>query len=199
MGYEWHPVFRQTPDNGSAVVVDTRASFTDLGGPETVDIGYDTVRTDREDINRRARSRVWGFRQMISLGIYIDTMADSGALFQILSRLARDDWTTELSLDGSGTYRTVELEDFGGPQPLGGKTVAGARFELSMRGVDLLSEIPEFGALFTPVPTAGGPSLPTPSAAWRWILWTVAGTPDVTYQCLRNSVGAWGWVGVWSG
>lgn len=36
-------------------------------------------------------------------------------------------------------------------------------------------------------------SLPEASDLFAYALVTVRGTPDVTYQCLRNASGVWGW------
>lgn len=36
-------------------------------------------------------------------------------------------------------------------------------------------------------------TLPTAAIEYRYQLITQRGTPDVTYQCLRNAGGTWGW------
>lgn len=35
--------------------------------------------------------------------------------------------------------------------------------------------------------------LPTAAVEFQYQLITIRGTPDVTYQCLRNAGAAWGW------
>lgn len=42
-------------------------------------------------------------------------------------------------------------------------------------------------------------ALPTASAAYAYRLVTLRGTPDITYQCLRDGAGAWEWATVASG
>lgn len=36
-------------------------------------------------------------------------------------------------------------------------------------------------------------TLPTAAVEFQYQLITIRGTPDVTYQCLRNAGAAWGW------
>lgn len=42
-------------------------------------------------------------------------------------------------------------------------------------------------------------SLPTASADLAYRMVTIPGTPDVTYQCLRDAGGTWGWKTVATG
>lgn len=42
-------------------------------------------------------------------------------------------------------------------------------------------------------------TLPTASEVYGYRVVTVRGTPDVTYQCLRDNTGAWGWETVATG
>lgn len=194
MGYTWHTVFRQTPLNGSALVIDTHAAFSDLGGPQRLGISYTPDQTRREDVNRRGASRTWGFRFGVRMHVYIDTMQDSVHLFDILNRLVREDWSTEISLNGGGSYIEMELDNrFTGPDGFRGKTVSGAEFELAFRSKDLLPEVPYIAALITPLAAMGGPSRPPASSAYKWVIWTNEGPPDSSAQCVRNPAGAWEW------
>ena len=36
-------------------------------------------------------------------------------------------------------------------------------------------------------------TLPTAAREFAYQILTIRGTPDVTYQCLRNAAAAWGW------
>lgn len=204
MGYEWHAMFRQTPANGSVVIVDTHTAFTELAGPENLKVSYELDQRQRDDINRSGRASVFGFRRKVRMRVWTSAMEDSAHLFDIVNRLARTgiDWTTELSINGGGLYQQVEIDrSFTGPDALGGKPVAGAHFELALRNTDLLPEVPYIGDVLVPLPSAGGTSLPPAGPGYRWVIWTVAGTgtPDVSYQCLGDGSGGYSWIPFASG
>ena len=142
MGYDVHPVVRQVPLNGAEVTTDFRTRFTDANGQTRSNIRYVPDLDTREDVNRVSRTVHNGFRVQVDLTLEIVTAADHEQLAELVDRMAREDWTSFLSIDGGTTENQVELVDYRGPDALGGKTVAGARFRLRMRSKDLVPEIP---------------------------------------------------------
>jgi len=142
MGYSLHPIFRQTPQDGAVVSTDTWTVFTDLGGPKAVTFDDPPDMKTWDDVNYDQHVTVRGFRRRITLSFQIMTMADSNYLYDIVNRLGKSTWETELSIDGGTTYYPVVLDRFRGPMPLAGKPFVGAGYELVVEVVSLLDELP---------------------------------------------------------
>ena len=199
-GYEWRHLVKMTPQNGSEEIYDLQTLLSDASGPVRTQIDWRPEVDQREDVNRRGRSRTWGFRLACTLTFDIMTMTDQAYLVTILERLAlRPLWRVDLSLDAGAFYEQVELVNYGGPSPLGGKTFVGGRFEIGLRGVELLDRPPAIattlgaaiytdisgvlpeaslfpGAIYTIPPSGGDPSRhyissASPSGNWAWELW----------------------------
>jgi hypothetical protein len=197
-GYEWHHMIRQTPGAGGAVTYDLRDVFTDCKGPSRTRYEPRVELDRREDVNRRARSQFYGVRLGVQLTIDILTFAEQASLAAIVSKMLREDYVQEWSPDAGATFYEVELVSYSGPDPLGGKTFAGGRFELALRTVELLEEVPAIAtSLGTPIYVDNGNSLPADASAWPNCFFTVhqPGVEDRTYQSLRSAAGVWNWIG----
>ena len=145
-GYRWYVQVRITPPNGAAETIDLMTDLTRVPGlgPAQVELEYTVQRKDRQDINRRLRSRIDGVRPTVTLTIEAGgDMADSAIVARILNALLDREKAVELTLDGGTAWREVELSKFKGPTPNRGKTFAGCRWEITLLGVDLLTEIPD--------------------------------------------------------
>ena len=149
-GFEWHPLVRMTPDNGAAEVFDLRTLLTDASGPVRHTLRYKDEGSVKEDVNLNLRKIDRGLRPEVTLRCDIATMADHATLATITNRLIRSDWTVELSLDNGTTYREVQLLRVPSPRPFRGKTVAGATFDLSLRCVETIDELPAMTEGVTP-------------------------------------------------
>ena len=198
-GYEWHPIFRQVPVNGAEVTTDTRLAFADASGPTKVDVRWPPDRRRRQDVNENLRGFVRGFRMEARLTLEILDMDHHQHLVDVVNRLSRTDWTTYLSLDAGTNETEVELADYRGPRPLGGKTFVGGMFELRVLSKELVPEVPLIVATTPqPLPVAPVVSLPPPSAAFRGRIFFVPGIvgvrEDVSYQCLQGYNGQYDWI-----
>lgn len=215
MGYSWHPVFRQTEEGETPIVIDTHQAFSEMGGPEWTRVSYDTISRKREDINRRAQSTFFGFRMRVTMRTYFDDNTDSNYFTNIVNRMILPDWVTELSLDGAVTYHEVELDgNVSGPLPLAGKPFAGAHFQLPMRGRDLMAARP-----YLESSVGGGGTIPPPDFAGSFrrgdistrgyasdhpaegfIASNAAGAGDKFYMSMwSEQTGDWAWLGpIWT-
>jgi hypothetical protein len=198
-GYSRYCYVLQTPDNGSAVLVDLMATFTDAAGPTRIRERHRIDRERRTTVNRRRASKVFGFRWNPRLEFEIVTISQQAALAQITNRLARDDWKTELSLDAAVNFYEVEIVSWDGPTPLGGKTTVGAQYWLELESVELLSEIPYIVTGTPPVAppyvVAATYSLPAAGAALAGEVrrWVRPGQPDLYVICLDDGTGSFSW------
>lgn len=143
MSYQWQPLVRITPDNGAVETIDLRTGMTYLGRPVKCAPKWTPATEMREDVNRSARVRVDGVRIDVEFDFDIGgtSMADHEVLSRIVNTLLAQSALVELSLDNGATYREVVLLKYTGPDPFRGKTIAGARFQLDLRCVDLVDEV----------------------------------------------------------
>lgn len=142
--YAWLPVMKFVPTDGYEETIDLQAVFTDTGGPGSIRASHPAVLTDREDVNRRYAPVAWGMRGEAKLVLELVTMELHAYVALIVNRLTSESWTCYLSLDGGSTYREVRLQPNGykGPEPNKEKTYSGGRYELHLRAVDLLDQVP---------------------------------------------------------
>jgi len=149
-GYKWHPWIKMIPYDGATETLDLLVVFSDLSGPQSHDVSYLPEIDGADDINRAARPISFGFRPVVTLRMLVFTMSDHQNYSKILNWLADPRMGREndfgagvfLSLDNEQTYRRVVMGSHGGPNSISGKTVVGAAFDLTLRCVDLIDEIP---------------------------------------------------------
>ena len=202
MGFEIHPVFRQTPQDGAVVSIDTWQAFSDLGGQRVGSFDFKPDLREWKDVNRVAHSIVRGYRWEVSLVFEIMTMLDSAYLYDIVNRLGKKTWATELSLDAGGVYYPVVLSRFTGPKPLASRPFVGGNYQLNLQAADLVDEIPYLAGMAPDLPELSGLALPAAGPQWKWRFFTVqgvGGTADITYQCLYGPNEGWTWVPFVSG
>lgn len=147
-GYEWWPVVMIEREDRQTVTYDLRSEMTFIDGPTRI-IGpnYTPVQRRRETVTYQVKDRIIGFRVSVELEFVVgDDMIDHDILSAIVSACAEDRATVKLSLDGGVTYRAVRLTRYDGPDPLAGKTFAGAVFRLGFQSEELIDEIPSVAA-----------------------------------------------------
>jgi hypothetical protein len=145
--YAWKGVFKFIPTDGIEETMDLASVFTDTSGPGKIDPSHVYESTNRQDVNRRGNQKDWGFRPRCKMTFEIIDTALQAYFALIVNRLrATDVWVVLLSLDGGINYRQVQLKSFDGPDPIQGKTFAGAKYVLEVEGVELLDQIPNLGS-----------------------------------------------------
>ncbi|HOC17125.1 MAG TPA: hypothetical protein PKK95_02600 [Vicinamibacterales bacterium] len=147
-GYAWWPMVRITPANGPEVVRDLKSDLSTLWGigPTKIAVKHAPQIKQRQDVNDRERPLLKGFRVEVDLTFEVsDEMTDHDILAEIVTACLDQYQVVELSMDGGLTYRGVVLTDYLGPDPLGGKPVAGAKYELHFRCRELVTELPAIG------------------------------------------------------
>lgn len=123
------------------------SAFTDANGQNKSTFDHTPEIDERMDINRSLRTVVYGMRPEAELTFDIVTMSDQAALARIVNALRRpEDVTVYLSGDGGSTEHAVVLNKYHGPSPLGGKPSIGGRYVLSVKGRELVTEIPDIGS-----------------------------------------------------
>lgn len=152
MSYQWYPIVDYMPDNGAPSTVDLRAALTDASGPVAHRLSYPLDSRPFLDVNRKSNPIIYGMRPKLDILCDVITLADQAAVATLVSRLADRNWAVYLSLDGGFTSRQIVLTGYRGPDPLGGKTVAGARHTVSVETGSLLAELPSMSSGST-----GGP------------------------------------------
>jgi hypothetical protein len=144
--YAWLPVMRFIPQDGPEELLVLYEAFSDTSGPGKVVPSHAPEMVESMDSQRRATLRPFGFRPMCKMTFELVDMAQQAYLQAMLVRLmATGSWACHLSLDDAATFRQVVLDSYSGPEPLRGKTFAGAKYEVGVRGVDLLEEPPVLG------------------------------------------------------
>jgi hypothetical protein len=141
MGYLWDPVVRIVPRNGSATTIVFAEALSDLAGHERADVRYIPEASQRRDINRSERPVLFGWRPEVRFDFLVMTMADQHAIAQILDGLMDPCTDVYLAMDAC-TFRRVVLSSSDGPDPIAGKTFAGARFRIGVRCAEMISENP---------------------------------------------------------
>ena len=144
-GYEWKTQVRIVPQNGLEETIVFATAFSDAGGPVRVDLRYEEVIVEREDVNRVLRPLRLGFRVSPDFTFDIVTTVDQANLAKIANRLMSPDFNLFLSLDAGVVEREIEMTRAPSPDPLGGKTANGARFRLGTECIELIDEIPDIG------------------------------------------------------
>lgn len=142
--YAWSPRFKFVPTDGIEETLDLMAVLP----PTSVDPSHESDVSARRDVNRKGNARVWGFLPTCKMKFEVIDTTRVAYLLLIANRLrASALWTTYLSLDGGVTYRQVEAaaKVLDGPDAIQGKTFAGARYTLSVVGVDLIDTVPDLG------------------------------------------------------
>lgn len=147
-GHELWPTVRLVPANGVEQRLDLRSVITDARGPTRTRLGYLPQIDRREDINRSLQHGQRGLRLDLRLQFDIITTADQEQLATMLNALLDPvNFAVYLSLNNGLTERRVVLRDWAGPDWLGGKTFAGARYELRLEAVELAGEAPVFNGV----------------------------------------------------
>jgi len=201
-GYLWHPMFRQTPDNGSVQVTDMWTAISALNGPHKIGVRWNTDQDRFEDVNRVDRSFVNGFSQLVTMDMYVGgDMADQIYLARVANRLRYEGqgWSNEFTLNGGISWTGARIQDRIEPKAAGGKTQNGAIFQLGIKSGELLDEIPPMNEVLTELQTPDPgvtllSALPTAGPEWAWHVVVVAGPPDTAYTAVRGFLGDWQWV-----
>ncbi|UCC72904.1 MAG: hypothetical protein JSV86_21585 [Gemmatimonadota bacterium] len=150
MGYVWHPWIKMIPYDGATETVDLTSMLSDLSAPQATDLRYDPEVDSVTDVNLDLRPLMFGYRPVVTFRMLIFTIADHEQYAEILGWLMdyrlqmQNDYGAGvfLSLDNEQTYRRVVLDNHTGPNAIRGKTTVGASFDLTLRCVDLIDEIP---------------------------------------------------------
>lgn len=143
MSYRHQPAYRLNHENGPARTIDLLTDLTYVAGPVRCTVKYTAVTKLREDVNQKIRARRDGFRVDVEMDFDVgeDLMPDHRLIAAIASALMDPAQTVEMTLDRV-TWREVALVKYSGPEPFRGKTIAGARFHLDVRCVELVDEVP---------------------------------------------------------
>jgi len=142
--YGWKPVFKFVPTDGIEETLD----LLEVLPPKSVDADHEPDVTARLDTNRRGNAKGWGVRPTCKMKFEVVDSDLVAYLALTANRLiANEVWTVYLSLDGGLTYRQVELAPKGYTRDgaIEGKTFAGSKYTLDVRGVDLLDQAPALG------------------------------------------------------
>jgi hypothetical protein len=141
-GYKRRAIFRIVYGSGPPTVIDCQTAFSDVRGPVSCKVDYVPDVQKRMEVSRRSSPAIFGYRPKVDLTFDVVTTEDSESFETILDALRDETTTVLLSLDGCYTEREVVLTGFDGPNPLGGKTIAGARWILKLEASDLIDTIP---------------------------------------------------------
>lgn len=125
--------------------LDLRVIPTSVGAVTRVVLDYLVERDPRVTIDRKTAPLIQGLRPRAALGIETLTMDAQASLAAIVAQLVRPDVAVSLSLDGGSTRRVVGEIAYRGPEPLGGKTTAGARHTLTLTADEALRDLPTAG------------------------------------------------------
>jgi hypothetical protein len=141
-GYEWHPIFRLTPTDGPVSEIDLRYG-TELP-PLRTRLRIDEEIRQRRDVNQVLRPLVRGLRWRVTFEwLVTGEMYDHDEIVKVVNALIDRTTTVELTLDGhygdDAVYRECVFRGRSGPEPIQGKTHAGARYTLDVEGAALLS------------------------------------------------------------
>lgn len=148
MGLKWAAVFKFENDDASTETLTLDATkLQDARGPVGIGVEYAHVSEDREDVNRSLRQTVFGIRETIRVTFEIATMTDQQHVARLVNRLIDPAYRVSASLDGGTTYRRVILQETPSPAPLGGKNIAGMRYEMRLAVVDLLDSMPSIASV----------------------------------------------------
>lgn len=143
--------FRLTPESGVASDLDfgglLAGSLQWSHAPERVSVTYDLVRQERETVNYRKAPLYLGWRRRVAVAIIVsgdtaEVQNDHGMIAALVNGCVDPAVVVEASLDGGSSYFAVVLARYRGPDPLGGKISAGARYVMEFDAVDLISELP---------------------------------------------------------
>lgn len=141
-GYTRVVIFRRTPANGPQEKVAVATAFAGQRSPLfSTRVRYIPLVEEREDVERRQQPLKEGYRVRLEMTFIITTIADHAILAKVKRWLSATDGKTEVALDTETTYREAYLFDLKGPEPLGGKTIAGMKWVLDVDIVDPISEI----------------------------------------------------------
>jgi len=140
-----------TPGDGDVETLDFTTDFLDGSSPRTVLMRaqpqYPEVQDSRENVLREARPLQIGYLPVVEMEFHVTDMATHHPLIaQFLSRLMDPYWTVELSLDNGTTYREIVLKRAPSFEPIGGKTVAGARMVMTVQARSPILTYPDIGS-----------------------------------------------------
>lgn len=156
-GYTFSMNARITPRNGSPEIWELHKTtyFSVVSGRAIVltrvDLQYELVSEEQEDINRVRRDLVLGLRVVIKPEWDpVDVDEHFAKTAKVLNRLLDPNVKVELSLNGaSGPYREVQITEGMKLVPYGGRTIAGLHLVgPTMVSKELIDAIPENGSVW---------------------------------------------------
>ena len=141
-GYTWKGAYlRAVPENGPARYYWLDGALKWAGGPVRWDVKPGPLLVRRETINRIINLWKIGTRWTLTMTADIgDDMADHETLANLYNDLMTSGTVVYLALDAT-TEKQVVLRDYDGPEPFNGKTVAGAKFKLTLETAEPENEL----------------------------------------------------------
>jgi len=145
MGFLWTPAFRLTPQNGPVQVIPLNSTtLADAKRPVSTELIDEPDRDERVDVQREARSALFGIRRSVRFTLEIATMLNQAWIAQIVDALLDPRWTVELTLNYTATaptWREVEYTEYT-IESVADKWFAAHRIRLGVRCRALLTEVP---------------------------------------------------------
>ena len=146
MGYSWSARVRYIPLNGDVEVVDLTTVLVDADGTSRTHLTRHRVTyaediEDEENVNRDITQVLFGFRPEVVLTFELDNMTNYRVIARLANKLMNPDIRVQLSLDGGTTYRDVVMKKGPSPTPHRNKTIAGARFDITLTARGVIDEL----------------------------------------------------------
>lgn len=147
MGYAFRTKFRIVPETGTEETIDLQTAIAKTRGPISVKPKYTPDVDTEETVNRSAVQQKFGWKVEVEIDFEIlGDMSDHVPLVRILNALMRPDHAVYLSLDNGTTYRRVLLTGLKGPDTIKGRSHAGAKYEITLRCTELVTELVPIGS-----------------------------------------------------
>lgn len=147
MGYAWRTKFRIVPETGTEETIDLVTAIARTRGPISVKPKYTPDLQTEENVNREVIQRNFGWKVEVEIDFEVlGDMSDHAPLVRILNALMRPDHAVYLSLDNGTVYRQVLLSGCKGPEAIKGRTHAGAKYEITLRCKEPVTELVPIGS-----------------------------------------------------
>lgn len=147
MGYAYRTRFRIVPETGTEETIDLMTAIAKTRGPISVKPKYTPDVDTQETVNRSVTQQKFGWKVEVEIDFEIvGDMADHAPLVRILNALMRPDHAVYLSLDNGTVYRQVLLVGHKGPETIKGRSHAGAKYEITLRCKEPVTELVPIGS-----------------------------------------------------